>query len=74
MQVIDTGIGIANEECKKIFEQFYKVDNPALPQSGGTGIGLSIAKSFVELHKGHIWVESEVGKGSIFSFTLPVKV
>lgn len=70
ISVADTGIGIEEEYQKKIFDRFWQVynDNPLLIQ--GTGIGLSLAKDFVEAHKGSISVESEFGKGSCFSFSL----
>lgn len=66
--VSDTGPGIPLSEQPHIFDRFYKGSER---RSGGTGLGLSIAKSLVELHGGRIWVESEVGKGSAFYFTLP---
>ncbi len=72
IDVTDTGIGIAEEERDKIFDRFYRADHPVVHDSGGTGLGLPIVKSFVELHGGNIWVTSEPGKGSTFSFTLPL--
>jgi len=69
--VRDTGIGIRPDELDRIFERFYRSDDPLVREQRGTGLGLSIAKSLVELHGGRIWVESEVGKGSAFGFTLP---
>jgi signal transduction histidine kinase/CheY-like chemotaxis protein len=71
VRVKDTGIGIPQEEYEKIFDRFYQIDSSLTRKAGGTGIGLNIAKKYVEMHGGHIWVESEVGKGSTFSFTLP---
>jgi two-component system phosphate regulon sensor histidine kinase PhoR len=68
--VRDTGIGISSEDIPRIFERFYKVDRAR--SSSGTGLGLAIARHMVEAHKGNIWVESELGKGSVFSFTLPL--
>ncbi len=68
--VHDTGIGIPKEHLPRIFERFYKVD--AARQQGGTGLGLAIVKHIVEAHGGQVGVESEVGKGSTFWFTLPV--
>ncbi|MFQ5842898.1 MAG: sensor histidine kinase, partial [Thermodesulfobacteriota bacterium] len=68
----DTGIGLSPDEQERIFEQFYQVGDCLRRTSQGTGLGLSIAKQLVEGHGGRIWVESEVGKGSRFSFTLPV--
>ena len=67
----DTGIGVRPDELNRIFERFYRGDDPFVREQRGTGLGLSIAKSLVELHGGRIWVKSEVGKGSAFEFTLP---
>ncbi len=67
----DSGIGVRPDEIERIFERFYRSDDPLVREQRGTGLGLSIAKSLVELHGGRIWVESEVGKGSAFGFTLP---
>ena len=69
--VQDTGIGIAPNQHEKIFEKFYQVDGSTTRQYSGVGLGLAIAKSIVELHGGDIWVESQLGKGSKFIFTLP---
>jgi signal transduction histidine kinase len=71
ISVSDTGIGIALEDQPKIFEEFRQVGSDNAKKVEGTGLGLTLAKKFVELHGGRIWVESEVGKGSTFSFTLP---
>jgi signal transduction histidine kinase/putative methionine-R-sulfoxide reductase with GAF domain len=71
ISVSDTGIGIAPEDQPKIFEEFRQVGSDSAHKVEGTGLGLTLAKKFVELHGGKIWVESEVGKGSTFSFTLP---
>ena len=70
----DTGPGIAASDQGKIFEEFQQADSSATKTKGGTGLGLSIAKRIVEMHGGRIWVESDVGKGSMFAFTLPVTV
>jgi signal transduction histidine kinase len=70
--VSDTGIGIAPEDQPKIFEEFRQVGSDYAHKVEGTGLGLTLAKKFVELHGGRIWVESEVGKGSRFIFTLPI--
>jgi two-component system, OmpR family, phosphate regulon sensor histidine kinase PhoR len=67
--VKDTGIGIPENEHWRIFERFYKVDRSRA--SGGTGLGLAIARHLVEAHGGKIWVESELGKGAVFYFTIP---
>jgi signal transduction histidine kinase len=71
ISVSDTGIGIAPEDQAKIFEEFRQVGSDDAYKKEGTGLGLTLAKKFVELHGGRIWVESEIGKGSTFSFTLP---
>ena len=70
--VSDTGIGIPKVDQPRIFERFYSVDVARSREVGGTGLGLSIAKHLVEAHGGRIWVESEVGQGSQFHFTVPV--
>ena len=72
IDIQDTGIGIPQEALPLIFEEFYRVDNPINQEVKGTGLGLSLVKHIVEAHKGKIWVESRPGKGSTFSFTLPV--
>ncbi len=71
--VADTGVGIPTEAIEKLFTKFYRVGQAPMAESGGTGLGLYIAKSLVESHGGKIWVESEAGKGSIFYFSLPFK-
>jgi len=71
ISVSDTGIGIAPEDQPKIFEEFRQVGSDSMHKTEGTGLGLTLAKKFVELHGGRIWVESEVGRGSTFTFTLP---
>jgi signal transduction histidine kinase len=71
ISVSDTGIGIASEDQARIFEEFRQVGSDYAHKTEGTGLGLTLAKKFVELHGGRIWVTSEVGKGSTFSFTLP---
>lgn len=72
VQVSDTGIGIAPEQRARIFERFYQVDGSATRQYGGMGLGLAVVKEVVEAHGGTLSVESEVGKGSIFTVSLPV--
>jgi signal transduction histidine kinase len=72
LTVQDTGIGIRKDELDRIFERFYRSDDPLVRDQPGTGMGLSITKSLVEMHGSHLWVKSEVGKGSTFGFTLPV--
>ena len=70
--VSDTGIGIPRADQSRIFERFYRVDVARSHEVGGTGLGLSISKHLVEVHGGRIWVESEVGQGSRFHFTVPL--
>ena len=70
--VTDTGIGIAPEDQAAIFEEFRQVGSDETRKQEGTGLGLTLAKKFVELHGGRIWVESKLGTGSTFTFTLPV--
>ncbi len=71
ISVRDTGIGIAPEDQEKIFGRFFRADDPLVQETPGTGLGLSIVKSLVEVQGGRIWVESELGEGSTFVFTLP---
>ena len=70
--VADTGIGIPQAEKERIFERFYRVDAARSREVGGTGLGLSIAKHIVEAHGGRIWVDSSVGQGSQFHFSIPL--
>ncbi len=72
VSVIDTGVGIARDDLPKVFEQFVQVGDTLTDKPQGTGLGLAISKQIVEHHGGRIWVESVVGEGSTFSFTLPV--
>lgn len=72
ISVKDTGPGISKEHLGAIFEKFYQVEDSIHRSASGTGLGLAITKGLVEAHYGKIWVESEVGKGSTFFFTLPV--
>ena len=72
--VRDTGPGIAEADRGKIFEEFQQADSSATKKKGGTGLGLSISKRIVEMHGGRIWVDSTVGQGSTFSFTVPLNV
>jgi len=71
VSVRDNGVGIAPEDHERIFERFYQARAEHIAGHGGIGIGLTIVKHLVELHGGQVWVKSEVGKGSKFSFTLP---
>jgi len=70
--VIDTGIGIKEEDFARIFEEFQQADEAFTLRKPGAGLGLPISRKFVELHGGVLWVESEVGRGSTFCFTLPI--
>jgi signal transduction histidine kinase len=72
ISVSDTGVGIAPEDQATIFEEFRQVGTADAQKREGTGLGLTLAKKFVELHGGKIWVKSEPGKGSTFTFTLPI--
>jgi signal transduction histidine kinase len=74
IEVGDTGRGIAPDHHEVIFREFAQVDSSASRAHHGTGLGLTIARRFVELHGGRIWVESELGRGSRFFFTLPSRV
>jgi len=71
VQVIDSGVGIPQEAQKKLFTKFSQVEGPATGEASGAGLGLYIARQIVKAHGGKIWVESQVGKGSVFSFSLP---
>jgi two-component system phosphate regulon sensor histidine kinase PhoR len=71
VSVRDTGIGIPNEDQPRLFERFYRVDKARSREMGGTGLGLAIVKHLVLAHNGRVWVESEPGKGSTFSFIIP---
>ena len=73
VQVIDRGVGIPADELPHIFERFYRVDVSRSRTTGGAGLGLSIVRQLVAAHGGRVWAESELGKGSTFSFTLPIQ-
>jgi len=73
VSVSDTGLGIPKKDLPHIFEKFYRADNASRTAIGGTGLGLAIAKYIIESHGGKIWVESKLGKGSTFTFTLPIE-
>ena len=72
ISVADSGIGIAQEDLHKVFDQFQQIENSLNRKNGGTGLGLPIAKQLIEAHRGFIWVESELNIGTTFSFVIPV--
>jgi len=72
ISVVDTGIGIAPEDQNAVFEEFRQVGTAA-KKVEGTGLGLAPSRKFIELHGGRIWVKSQVGAGSTFTFTLPLR-
>ena len=72
IEVTDKGEGIPAEFLPKVFDRFYQSDRIASGQKSGTGLGLSICRGIIETHGGRIWVESELGEGSKFSFSLPL--
>ena len=74
LSVRDTGPGISAADQAKLFQEFQQADNAITRKKGGTGLGLAISKRIIEMHGGKIWVESQLGQGSTFSFTLPVVV
>ena len=73
VSVADTGIGIAPADQDAIFEEFRQVGTSD-KKAEGTGLGLALSRKFIELHGGRIWVKSEVGMGSTFTFTLPLTI
>jgi signal transduction histidine kinase len=74
VSVRDTGPGISGGDQAKLFQEFQQADNAITKKKGGTGLGLAISKRIIEMHGGKIWVESQLGQGSTFAFTLPVVV
>jgi two-component system sensor histidine kinase VicK len=72
VSVTDSGGGIAPEDVPRAFDRFYRADHPLIAGLGETGVGLAVVKAMVEAHQGRVWVESEIGKGSTFSFALPL--
>jgi two-component system sensor histidine kinase VicK len=73
VSVIDDGIGIPARDLPRVFERFFQVETHLTRRYGGMGLGLAVAKSMIELHGGRIWAESEEGKGSTFTFLLPIE-
>jgi signal transduction histidine kinase len=71
VRVKDTGSGIAAEDISHLFQKFYRVDSTATRTVGGTGLGLYLCRNIIEAYNGRIWVESELGKGSSFNYSLP---
>jgi signal transduction histidine kinase len=74
VSVRETGPGIDPADQTRIFEGFQQADSSITKNKGGTGLGLSIARRIIEMHGGHIWVESSIGNGATFFFTVPVRV
>ena len=72
-RVADTGIGIPPDKIGSLFTEFKQTDATIASEYGGTGLGLSITKKFIEMHGGRIWVESEPGRGSTFTFEVPLR-
>jgi signal transduction histidine kinase len=72
VSVIDNGVGIPARDLPRVFERFFQVESHLTRRHGGMGLGLSVAKVMIEMHGGRIWVESVEGKGSNFTFLLPV--
>jgi signal transduction histidine kinase len=72
ISITDTGVGIASEDQEAVFEEFRQVGT-AEKKAEGTGLGLALCRKFIELHGGRIWVTSQVGVGSTFTFTIPVR-
>jgi len=73
ISIVDTGIGIKTEDMDKLFKEFSQLETPYQKKYAGTGLGLILTKKLIELHGGKIWVESEFGKGSKFTFVIPLK-
>jgi signal transduction histidine kinase len=72
VSVRDSGVGISPEDQENVFTKFYRADDPRVRDVPGTGLGLSITKSLVEIHGGKIWFESELDRGTTFTFTVPM--
>ncbi|MBA3875310.1 MAG: histidine kinase, partial [Anaerolineae bacterium] len=74
ISVKDSGIGMSPEDLAKLFTPYFRSDNPLTREQPGTGLGLTITRGLIQQHKGDIWVESELGKGTSFHFTIPIVV
>jgi signal transduction histidine kinase len=74
VMVQDTGIGMSQEDQVKLFTPYFRSENPLAREQPGTGLGLTITRGIVERHGGEIWLESELGKGTTFHFTVPLVV
>jgi signal transduction histidine kinase len=73
ISVEDTGIGIKTEDMPRLFREFMQLQEPSTKEYEGTGLGLALSRKLVELHGGRIWAESEFGRGSTFTFEIPVR-
>src|SRR4029079_4182239 len=74
ISVQDTGIGMSEEDLAKLFTPYFRSDNPLTREQPGTGLGLTITRGIIQQHKGEVWVESDLGKGTTFHFTIPLVV
>ncbi len=73
VSVKDTGLGVKEEDMPLLFQKFSQLEHGLERKAGGSGLGLTISKEIIEIHKGKIWAESKFGEGSTFSFLLPIK-
>ena len=71
VNVADNGIGLSDEDARRIFEEFYRVDNLINQKVKGAGLGLTLVKNIIHAHNGKIWVGSKLNQGAVFSFSLP---
>jgi signal transduction histidine kinase len=72
ISVEDTGMGIDSEDISKLFTKFFRAEKAMKERTSGIGLGLYLAKNIIERHGGKIWIQSEIGRGSVFTFTLPL--